>query len=255
MYFDPSKATKQDKIDFHYVLKEIRPRIECSWYVLFNDHIGLDVEEKYEDTLRKGSCSTANVTKIHAYIVKHHLALGVEHAPHMFDPSMVSNWDNFLEKSGVWGNADVRTLGEMGLIQQSDRRPISETHVRLGQEFCFTLESDHEAGLMGFEAHKGEWYPMPFGVADKGLVTTITGGAQDIPKHPETGELIPLREDNDTGLHGYAFIIAKHEFLLTLQRHIPNMLALDDKYLNRIVHECEKHDGTITVLRLNVLFK
>lgn len=255
MYFDPLKASPEHKIQLYEVSRQVKNRIGCTWYVFFNDHVGLDVEEKYEDSLRKGSCSNANVTKIHAYIVKHYLALGIEHAPNMFDPSSLSNWDNFLEKNGVWGNADVRTLGEMGLTQQSDRRPISKTHVRLGQEFCFTLESDHDAGLMGFEAYKGEWYPMPLGVSDKALVTTIAEGAQDIPKHPETGDLIIMREDNDPGLHGYAFIIAKHAFLLTLQRHIPNILALDEKYLNRIVHECEKHDGTITLLRLNVLFK
>ena len=208
MPFDPFDAKPEQRKALYEVAKIIRRKLGVTWSEFFEDYASISVGQKYEDNLRDNRAGPEKMKAIHEYIVTHHIEDGVKHAPIIFDASMQSNWENFLDKHGVWSKVNVHVLGEMGITKQSDREPISNTHVKLGQEYCFKLADGGTGCLLGLEEYHRSWHGMP--LADNGMnfLTSLTETSNNFPLHSETGQAIPLRDDHDGGRHGFAFILS-----------------------------------------------
>ncbi len=254
MAFDPHKSTLDERKAFYPVCKAIKNTLEITWEAFFRK-AGISVGDKFEDNLRKGNIGINKFVTLYEWVVAHHLGEGVRRAPEIFDASQLSNWDNFLKEKGEWHRADVHILEELSLTAQSHNQPKSKTHLRLGQDFCFWINSAHAGLLIGFENYKGNWHPMPLGVDGGGFVTPVQEGKQRLPIDPKTGVPIALSDTEHDGLHGYVFIIGSGDLIAQIGRMLHNNNAIQPELLKRIAHSVKAaQEDSVAVYRLNVLF-
>lgn len=254
MAFDPHKSTLDERKALYPVCKAIKNELEITWGEFFR-RSRLAVGLKFEDNLRKGNIGTKKYVILHEWVVTHHLQEGVRHAPVIFDASQLSNWDNFLEQNGIWHHADVHPLEEFGLTTQSHSQPKSKTHLRLGQNYCFWINSALAGSLIALENYKGSWYPMPLGVDGISFIIPAQEGEQLLPLDPKTGAPIALSDTEHDGLHGYALIVSSDELIAQIGRMLHNRNAIQPEQLKRIAHSAKAtEDNPAAVYRLNVFF-
>jgi len=97
----------------------------------------------------------------------------------------------------------------MGLVQRKRDQPSPDEVIKLGEEFCFELDSDIAGYAVGFQMYKGTMHPFPLGL-DGELNTPIQCGAQFVPLD-DNGNPEKLIEANGLGLHRFIIAVAKDQ--------------------------------------------
>ncbi|MFQ6549893.1 hypothetical protein AADZ90_018255 [Aestuariibius sp. 2305UL40-4] len=236
------------------VCSERRWTLEAFCSEVLPDKVGLG----YESHLRDGTLSKDRAAFIHAWIGEHHPDLGVRHAPDLYTDSQITSWTELLEEHGVFGTFTIqRYEAGMGLVRRSDRAPLAKKRIALGEEFVFHLESGFAGQAIALQELDGTWYPMPLNNADIPWVADLTAGHQFLPSHPITGAPEPLREDDHTGRHGFALLIASDghsDELENLTALFSAVHALPQDRLDDLAAWWTGLTGPKALYRLNVVF-
>jgi len=85
-------------------------------------------------------------------------------------------------------------------------------HMKMGQSFCFELNSDVDGIVIAFQGYQGEWYPVPLGQDGVSLATRITKGVQLLPRTPQN-QPVKLSEQEDLGIHQFVFVVNPSEMM------------------------------------------
>ncbi|MBL1438229.1 MAG: hypothetical protein COB08_018770 [Rhodobacteraceae bacterium] len=171
--------------------------------------IGVD----YLSNFRQGKIARAKAKLIHAWIAKHHIDIAHVIAPEIFPMPAMSAWEQYLDEHAIHGKLRVARFDKsMGLVQRKRNHPRPEETLKLGEEFCFHLDSGIRGYAVAFQEYEGKLHPLPLGQND-GLATTIEIGEQFLPID-DNGRPERLSEAADLGHHRFVVIVAENVEIL-----------------------------------------
>lgn len=120
----------------------------------------------------------------------------------------------------------------MGIVERESRLKPVDTIIRLGERFCFELESESEGHAIAFQAVRGQWHNIPLG-SNGEVSTPIEFGQNHLPKKPE-GKIDPLAENHDEGMHEFVMITAPTDDIPTNPKSLNTWIADRPNTLHRI---------------------
>ncbi len=171
----------------------------------------------YLSTFRRGKIRKSYAKLIHGWIAENHIEIANGIAPELFPLPHTDAWDQYLAEHAIHGKLRIARFGRqsMGLVQRKKDQPKPDEVLKLGEEFCFHLDSDIDGYAVAFQEYKGVMHPLPLGVNGE-LQAQIQKGEQFLPLnmdgHPER-----LSEDSDLGGHRFIIVATEHhQKLLTV---------------------------------------
>ncbi len=221
MSIQSGKATREEMRALAEVCRRIKNKYQAKgerrfdWPDLFNGKMGLGVGDSYENNLRRGAAGAEKVQAITAWIIANELEFAARIAPELFNRSQVTTWQGFLNERGRYDGLRIRPYasgGSFSLHEISARHPLSDTRIRLGQEFYFEVESPIAGSTLALDHYKGQWYPIP--LREDGSFTPIPleAGMQVFPIN-DHGAVIPMRQRSHAGEHGHCLLIGPHDLM------------------------------------------
>lgn len=256
MPIDGKNATRDEMRQIKEICRRIKNNRDISWVDLFNDHIGLDVSESYEGLLGRGIAGQDTVLAIYEWITANELQLAAKHAPTLFEASSKSQWQEFIDSQGRYGQLLIRPWTPMQLHEFSGEHPLSETRIRIGQEFMFELDSPLSGSALSFDCYGGVWYPLPLLKAPTITPVLIEAGLNGLPVDPKTQQATPYRERSRKGEHGHCVIVGPGDLMTYYARHCQAGNAVASKSLDAMAERFKQlKPGTFGVFLENVLFE
>lgn len=206
---------------------------------------------------QKGTLAHRKVAPIYRWICEHYLPLATSLEPEVFDPSLLTRWDDFVLDHGVYGRLTHRLIGGMGLTERSNRQPIADTPIRLGQEFVFDVECGLGGKMLALERANGHTYPFSLHTDQETLLIDVQLGMQSAPVTAD-GAPDPLREDKHPGFRGYLFLIGQPDTMEScvagLRQAQPIGLDTLDRMALAFAKPERKEPEPFELHRLNVIF-
>lgn len=256
MPIDGQNATRDEMRQIKEICRRIKNRRKIDWVELFNDHIGLDVSESYEGNFGKGSVGQDTLLTIYKWITANELQLAAEYAPDLFEASHKSQWQEFIDAQGRYGQLLIRPWTPMHLHDFSTDHPLSETRIKIGQEFMFELESPLSGSALGFDCYEGVWYPLPLLKTPTITPVSIEAGLNGLPLNPMTQQVTPYRERSRKGEHGHCVIVGPQDLMIYYARHCQAGNAITPKSLDAMAERFKQlKPGTFGIFLENVLFE
>lgn len=175
----------------------------------------------YVANFRKGKIRRSFAKLIYEWIAEHHSDLGRKVEASWFPDTNTDAWEVYLAEHAIHGKLRIARFGrtEMGLVQRAKGQPKPDEVLKLGEEFCFHLESDGAGYAVAFQGYKGQWHPMPLGDTEE-LATRLIEAAQFLPSDAE-GMPAPLVETEDLGHHTFIVALAERTDQLPTQEAPP----------------------------------
>lgn len=208
MSFDPKN--KADKAKLYPVLKalaELDPRKTPE--LLMDDAVGYPVArgQDYVRNMRRGEIAATYATLIHQWLLKHHFNLAHRLAPEIFPETPEQRWQAIINERAIPdGFRLVLFPLTMGIAERESHLKPADTTIRLGERFCFELDSATEGHAIVFQAVRGQWHNIPLG--PNGEVSALIQSGQNRFPKTQDDKLDPLTENDDEGLHEFVLITA-----------------------------------------------
>lgn len=95
----------------------------------------------------------------------------------------------------------------MGILERESQLKLANTTIRLGERFCFELESEEEGFVIALQGVRGQWHNIPLGPNGEASAP-IQSGQNRLPK-TQDGKLDPLVEQHDEGVHTFVLIFSE----------------------------------------------
>lgn len=259
MAVDWLRATIGERKALHRVTSAILKTQGLNWQQFFLEELkpALHVADTYhQSNFAKGTIARARALRIYDWIVTNHLDLAIRLNPVLFDPSLKSDWQQFLETHGRYGDAQlVRPKRGRNLVERADKHPVADKPVPLGQSFWFLIRNAIPGIVLGLEEYEGIWFAMALGHDDVTMAVPCPVGKQPLPYNIHTGQPVMLTENSDKGRHGFAFLVGPESLIRPFERQLTLGHALPPETLAAIAHDFTEADaGTVAVHRLNVIF-
>ncbi len=164
----------------------------------------------YESNFRQGKIGRSLCPIVHDWLVKHHPMEARQAAPELFPLDRYHLWERALTEYAQPNHLRLVTLKRsLGLIQRADSvKPVDAT-LRLGDAFCFEVDAPFAGQLYGYQWYASIWHPMLLRPDEKPGPLRIEAGLQLLPRDARTGEIIPMVEATDIGVHRFAVAIVK----------------------------------------------
>lgn len=255
---DWSKSTKKERRTLYFLIQAIRSAHGLSWNEIYFKAHGKPVfrGKSSEDNFRKGDIGQDKAAPIFRWVAEHHLTFAKEHAPEIFDPSLLTRWSSFIAEHGIYDQLNPIFLNALGLTKRSSKEPIHDLRINLTDEYCFELESAINGSVLAFEGYKGEYYPMSLHVDGQSFLTPYETGKHLLPFDPKTEKSIPLMDTDHAGVHKFVFIVAPTVLFENCTEGFVLEKALTPKQLDELAFVFKDIDLDIfEVHRLNVIFK
>lgn len=202
-------ATKADRAALYHVARAIADTTDLSVEAIMEQAFGhkLMVGTDYLSNFRSGAIGRPKAKLIHAWIAEHHAETAHATEPRLFPKPHTNAWEDYLEEHALQGKLSIARFDtSMGLVQRKRRQPKPDEMLKLGEEFCFHLESAMDGHAVAFQVYKGMVHPLPLG-SNEEPVTAIQMGEQFLPQDTE-GNPEKLTEANDLGLHRFIVAVA-----------------------------------------------
>lgn len=208
MSFDPK--SKSDKAKLYPVLKalaDLDPRKTPE--LIMDDAVGYPVArgQDYIRNMRRGEIAATYAALIHHWLLEHHFDLAHRLAPEIFPETPEQRWQAILDERA---RPDCFRLVlvplTMGIVERESQLKPAEKTIRLGERFCFELDSETEGYAIAFQAVRGQWHNIPLG-SNGEVSAPIHSGQSRLPKNSD-GKIDPLAENHDEGLHDFVLITA-----------------------------------------------
>ncbi len=261
MPIDGHNATKNEMRQIKEVCRRLKNRYKAKnngkpfdWVDLFNDKMKLGVGAGYESNLGKGSAGQETVLAIYEWLIAHELDFAASIAPDLFNSSMTTNWQSFVDERGTYGALHTRLFATGGLHEISALHPISETRPKIGQDFYFELESAINGAIIALDHYKGDWFPVPLWENKSLAPVPVTAGMNAFPVN-ERKAIVPLRQRHYPGEHGHCFIVGPRDLLAYYANHfVAGQAILPAKLDDIAMRLAEVEPHKIAIHLENVIF-
>lgn len=216
------KASKSERAALYRATRAVARASDQSVEEIIDQAIGraLTTGVDYQSNFRQGKIARTKAKLIHAWIAKHHIDVAHTIAPEIFPMPALSAWEQYLDEHAIHGKLRIARFDRsMGLVQRKASQPKPEEVLKLGEEFCFHLDSEINGYAVAFQEYEGTLHPLPLGQND-GLAAPIETGEQLLPigdnGHPER-----LSEASDLGHHRFVVVVAENVEILPMDVNPP----------------------------------
>ncbi|WP_416370038.1 hypothetical protein [Tritonibacter mobilis] len=239
MSFDPkSKADKAQLYPILRALSDLDPRKTPE--LLMDDAIGSPVARghDYVRNMRRGEIAATYATLIHQWLLEHHFDLAHRLAPEIFPETPEQRWQAIVDERARSDRLQLVLVPlTMGIVErESQLRPV-DTTIRLGERFCFELDSEAEGYVMALQGVRGQWHNIPIGPNGE-VSAPIQSGQNRLPQKSD-GKLDPLIEQYDEGAHTFVLIFSEAP-------DIPLNIAQLGAWVK--ASDCIVHSATVTFI-------
>ena len=205
-------ATKADRAALYHVARAVADTSNLSVEAIMEQAFGhkLMVGTDYLSNFRSGAIGRPKAKLIHAWIAEHHAETAHAVDPRLFPKTHTDAWGNYHENHAIHGRLSIARFDtSMELVQRKRNQPKPNETLKLGDEFCFHLDSDIAGHAVAFQIYKGVLHQFPLGQNDESTAS-ISKGGQFLPLD-DKGFPEKLTEANDLGLHQFVIAVAKDE--------------------------------------------
>lgn len=233
MSFDPKN--KADKAKLYPVLRalaDLDPRKTPE--LIMDDAVGYPVArgQDYSRNMRRGEIAATYAALIHQWLTENHFELAHRLAAEIFPETPEQRWQTILdERARTDSFRLVQVPQVMGILERESQLKPVDTTIRLGERFCFELESEEEGFVIALQGVRGQWYSIPLG-PDGEASAPIYTGANHLPRL-KGGQLDPLSENRDEGLHEFVLISALDSEISADIKALPKLVAASKCVLHR----------------------
>lgn len=230
--YDWTRAGEGDQRKLYDAIMGVMKTRVLTWNVVFAQafaHAGA-VSLGYEDNLRKGRAAARRAHLLFDWFTVHHPERAAE-----------LRWTLEGETAAAWEAliADQTPTEGLGIIRLPDHPPgvvsfadlpsLMTPRLRLGERFCFALDSSFDGTVLALQMQRRCWYVLP--LARNQMVAALRSGRQHLPFDEASAAPIPLTETETTGLCHFAFVLTgTHEAVLNLTA--PPRTAIAPSMLN-----------------------
>lgn len=217
-------ATKSERSALYHVARAIADTTNLSVEAIMEQAFGhkLMVGTDYLSNFRSGAIGRPKAKLIHAWIAEHHAETAYAVDPKLFPKLNTNAWDRYLETHAIHGKLRIARFDRlMGLVQRKASQPKPEEVLKLGEEFCFHLDSEISGYAVAFQEYDGNLHPLPFGLNNQ-LTTAIEAGEQFLPLD-SNGRPEKLSETADLGHHRFVVVVAKNTETLPTDVNPPEL--------------------------------
>lgn len=208
MSFDPKN--KADKAKLYPVLKALADLDHRKTpELLMDDAVGYPVArgQDYMRNMRRGEIAATYATLIHEWLVENHFELARRLAPEIFPETPEQRWQEILDERARTDSFRLVLVPKvMGILERESQLKPADTTIRLGERFCFELESEEEGFVIALQSVRGQWHNISLGPNGEASAP-IQGGVNRLPRL-SAGQLDPLAENHDEGLHEFVLVVA-----------------------------------------------
>ena len=200
-------ATKADRAALYHVARAIADTTDLNVEAIMEQAFGhkLMVGTDYLSNFRSGAIGRPKAKLIHAWIAEHHAETAHAVDPRLFPNQHTDAWGHYLKNNAIHGRLNIALFDKsMDLVQRKRHQPKPDEVLKLGEEFCFHLDSGIKGHAVAFQVYERQFHPLPLGLNDA-PTTSILKGEQFLPLD-EAGQPDLLYEAHDIGLH--QFVIA-----------------------------------------------
>lgn len=234
-------ASTDERRQLYRVLRAIADTTGQSVEELMQQALGqrLLTGADYLSNVRKGKISRSKARLIHAWVARAHPAIAATIAPELFNdqpqPQLQPNqprvtarseigvllpdhipdpilephsFSRYVDEHAIEGPLRIISLApRKGLVQRvgEERRKTTQT-LKLGEPFCFELDSPSAGQAIVLQGYQGRWHPVPLDDDAEAITTLIEYGKNQLPSSVETRESRPLIETVHTGDHRFVAI-------------------------------------------------
>ena len=234
MSFNPKN--KADKAKLYPVLKvlaDLDPRKTPE--LLMDDAVGYPVArgQDYVRNMRRGEIAATYATLIHQWLLEHHFGLAHRLVPEIFPETPEQRWQAIVNERAISDRFRLVLVPlTMGIVERESQLKPVDTTIRLGERFCFELESETEGYTVAFQAVRGQWHNIPLG--SKGEVSAPVQSGQICLPQKSDGKLDPLSENHDEGMHEFVLITAQTDDIPTSIQSLNTWISKGPNTLHRI---------------------
>ncbi len=217
-------ATKADRAALYHVARAVADTTNLSVEAIMEQAFGhkLMVGTDYLSNFRSGAIGRPKAKLIHAWLAEHHAETAHAVDPKLFPKQHTDAWADYLEEHAIHGKLSIARFDtSMGLVQRKRSQPTPDEILKLGEEFCFHLDSDINGYAVAFQMYQGILHPLPLGL-NHDPTTTISRGDQFLPLD-ETGQPDPLSEASDLGMHQFIIFVTDSASMLPTSKTPPNI--------------------------------
>lgn len=161
----------------------------------------------YLSNVRKGQYAASIATRLYGWLDQNHFHLAHEISPDVFTQTVEQRWRSLLDERASTGRFRLALVPlSMGIVERASTvRPVDAT-IRLGERFCFEFDSETKGYATAFQGVRDEWHNIPLGPNGE-TSAPIQSGQNRLPKRSD-GQVDPLTENHDEGMHEFVMITA-----------------------------------------------
>ncbi len=216
-------ATKADRAALYHVARSVADTTNLSVEAIMEQAFGhkLMVGTDYLSNFRSGAIGRPKAKLIHAWIAENHADTAHAVDPRLFPKTHTDAWADYLANHAIYGKLRIARFDKsLGLVQRKRNQPKPDEVLRLGEEFCFHLDSDINGHAVAFQLYEGIMHQLPLGPNEE-RTTTVCAGEQFLPLD-EVGEPEKLFELNDLGHHQFIIAVMEDAECLPKPIQLPN---------------------------------
>jgi hypothetical protein len=235
----------------------VRKAKGITWFELWNDVIGLGVSDEYEKLLSSGRAGLETADLIKSWIITHEIELAHRLYPEYFPRTLRTGWQGFIEEYGQYGALVTQPYKQNNLHEISARNPLSDTRIKLGQEFIIEFDCPIAGSLIALDCYKGEWYPLPVRSDGSFTPVAINQGIYGFPiQDGDLVQTVPMRQRAFSGEHGHCFIVGPHDVMAFYAMRFAAAKALSLTSLNEMAARLRQIDPKRLSVHLeNIIFE
>ncbi|HAT86956.1 MAG TPA: hypothetical protein DCS30_14030 [Rhizobiales bacterium] len=185
----------------------------------------LQMGTDYVSSFRAGKIKRSYAALVHAWLGEHYLFQSRKIMPELFPMPHTDAWQEYVKAHAIRGQLHILKIGDgLDMVQRSRHKQKPDSILKIGDDFCFRLNSDATGYAVAFVIYSGQMTLLPLGPNEEQTVT-IKEGRQLFPLD-EDGHLDPLAEEINLGPHTFIISVASERSdLPTLTR----LLKPDDQ--------------------------
>ena len=160
-------ATKADRAALYHVARSVADTTNLSVEAIMEEAFGhkLMVGTDYLSNFRSGAIGRPKAMLIHAWIAEHHSETAHAVDPRLFSKPHTNAWGDYLKEHAIVGKLQIARFDKsMGLLQRKRTQPVPEEVLKLGEEFCFQLDSEIIGHAVAFQMYEGTMHQLPLGL-------------------------------------------------------------------------------------------
>ncbi|MEM6914117.1 MAG: hypothetical protein AAF511_09080 [Pseudomonadota bacterium] len=257
---DWERTNAEQRALLNRAVSALRRRLGMSWEDLFLDAFGPRdrVGDRYQDNLSRGRIAPHRAFLLHGWIAKHDPVLAAEAERSVLDKLLIPEgstgaWNQFVETVGLFTGVSVLAYKpSFGISEFSKGVQIPGLELALGEEYYFEVKAPHKGLLLCFVRYNDVWHLIPLSRSASAARCRV--GTNEVPFNPDTGDIDPLVERQDRGLHEFVFFnLANEQNLVSMQSWEPRK-PVPSSALRDAADELQAiADSEISVMRVNLL--